>query len=117
MFEIIEPIPDGIHHQVLAEMDKAGYVFNKSIVIKRASFNTNGEWVLGVYKRVKCAKYKEAGLFYGFGPSCQDIDSFPFKMLRLFSLKNQCFNCALEYYKSIVKKYGLKSKTLNDRLD
>ena len=98
-------------------MDKAGYVFNKSIVIKRASFNTNGEWVLGVYRRVKCAKYREAGLFYGFGPNCQDIDSFPFKMLRLFSLKNQCFNCALEYYKSIVKKYGLKSKTLNDRLD
>lgn len=114
MISSLQVLPQDVE-QFFLEGERASALFNKSMVVKSISIDPNGEWVLGIYRRKNLAGRNEAGLFYGFGPNCGDISSFPFKMLRFFSVRKECLMVALRQYEELVEKHGLDSKVINER--
>lgn len=90
--------------QVILKGEKAKRIFRAIEYLDKVAVNHISYSVLVLYTRLNPSGIYEAGIYFGPGPFCDNRDSFPVEMLRVFSLDNQSFNLVGDYYVQLVEK-------------
>lgn len=93
----------GIREQLLTGR-KANRIFRAIECVSEITTNVTNYSTLVFYTRDNGFTTKEAGIYYGPGPSCFQGHQFPSEILRLFSLDEDFFEAVYEYYLQLVDK-------------
>ena len=107
MLSLLVTLPEGVN-QTLVEGEKTHRLIRSISYVDQASVDATGMWTLWLYQRDNPAGMNEFGLVYEAGPNWQDIDAFDGKMLRFFSLDDECYEVALSLYERLVEEYDLE---------
>lgn len=106
MLSPLPVLPYGVDQAIIAG-DIASRLFRTVSNIIVTSMEGRGRWILGLYDRLNMAGLNEAGLFWGFGPNCEEPAKWLFELLRFFSAKDECYDTAIEHYVDLAEKYDL----------